>query len=80
MLICPLHELISVVALGPEISNELVALIACLLVQGDLFLKFWLDDPEARLFTSHLMHHEIKTGEGKPCLINRNAEDSHGTC
>ena len=40
VLVSPFHELVLVVALGAEVTDESVSIVTCLLIDGDLLLGF----------------------------------------
>ena len=65
LLVSPLHKLVAVVRLGPEIPNELIALCPLLLVYGELLLEAGFDDPVAELPASHPVHHVVERGKAQ---------------
>lgn len=72
LLVGPFHELLSIAVVGPwaMISDELVPLLACSLMQSRFLLRFGYQVPNANLHPTHSIQHVVQSHLGDTSLIS----------
>lgn len=64
LLVGPFHELIAVVGPWAMISDELVPLLACSLMQSRFLLRFGYQVPNTNLHPTHSIQHVVQSHLG----------------